>query len=426
MNDKVQTPPAVEPAKDNVVDAADILGEDVVGPDDAEPSSPTPKEPLAKKLAALVLALIIALAGPGLAATVQVPTTGTISGLANNQQINIVAGNLATMIEGATAPTTTSSGLSSMAGVWWHDTGNKIIFVRDQADTNWLPAFYLDETGHLIGTAAQAGAWVTVGGTGNAITLTYPVAPAAYAQGMKLAFKATAANSGATTVNVNSLGAKNLYKKGASGAVALAGAEINIGDLVEIEYDGTQFQIVSAIPSGTVTSVTDATNGGINVATGTTTPALSLKPSDLLTKATPTTSDSLVIQDAAASNAAKTATIASMAASSSTTFTGTDIAQWLTAGGFAGNISNASPGYINLPGGMIIQWGVVTSVPISGTKNQTFPVAFPTACYGVVASYQSTTPPANSAAGTCNTTIVSAVNQSSGSAFDVAWVAFGH
>src|SRR6185437_1926703 len=125
-------------------------------------------------------------------ATLQVGTTGTISGLANNQQINVVAGNLSTMIAGATAPTTTSTGLSSLAGVWWHDTGNDIIFVRDQADADWLPVFYLDETGHLIGTAAQAGAWVTVGGTANAITLTYPVAPAAYAQGMKLAFKATA------------------------------------------------------------------------------------------------------------------------------------------------------------------------------------------------------------------------------------------
>src|SRR4051794_24737087 len=54
----------------------------------------------------------------------------------------------------------------------------------------------------------HASANVTVGGTANAITLTYSQAPAAYVQGEKFAFKAAASNSGATTVNVNGLGAK--------------------------------------------------------------------------------------------------------------------------------------------------------------------------------------------------------------------------
>jgi hypothetical protein len=94
-----------------------------------------------KKISALALALLLALWLPAGAASLQVATTGTVSGLSNNQQINVIAGNLATMIESASAPTTASTGLSSMAGVWWHDTGNKIIFVRDQADANWLPVF---------------------------------------------------------------------------------------------------------------------------------------------------------------------------------------------------------------------------------------------------------------------------------------------
>ncbi|MDB5405684.1 MAG: hypothetical protein JWL84_596, partial [Rhodospirillales bacterium] len=224
-----------------------------------------------KKISALALALLLALQLSAGAASLQVATTGTVSGLANNQQINVIAGNLATMIESASAPTTTSTGLSSTAGVWWHDTGNKIIFVRDQADANWLPVFYLDETGHLIGTSGQAGAWVTVGGTGNAVTLTYPVAPAAYPQGMKLAFKATAANTGPMTVNANSLGNKNVFKKSASGPVALTGAEIQIGDLVELESDGTQLQIISSLPTtpfagGTLTSTTTMSGASLNTA----------------------------------------------------------------------------------------------------------------------------------------------------------------
>lgn len=114
----------------------------------------------------------------------------------------------------------------------------------------------------------HATAATTVGGTGNAITLTYPAAPPAYVQGEKYAFKATAANSGATTITVNALGAKNVFKKGGAGAVACVGAEINIGDIVELEYDGTQFQILGAggFSGGTLTSATSMSGAAINEA----------------------------------------------------------------------------------------------------------------------------------------------------------------
>lgn len=86
----------------------------------------------------------------------------------------------------------------------------------------------------------------TVGGTANAIALAYATAPTAYVQGQKFAWKSTAANTGATTVNVNSLGAKNLFKKsGGAAAAACVGGEVQNGDIVEIEYDGTQFQLLN-------------------------------------------------------------------------------------------------------------------------------------------------------------------------------------
>src|SRR5437660_906560 len=102
----------------------------------------------------------------------------------------------------------------------------------------------------------HAGTWCTVGGTGNAITLSFAVAPASYVQGEKYAFKASAANTGTTTVNVNGLGAKNVYKKSSAGAVACTGGEIQSGDIVEVEYDGTQFQLLSNanFAGGTLTS----------------------------------------------------------------------------------------------------------------------------------------------------------------------------
>jgi microcystin-dependent protein len=93
----------------------------------------------------------------------------------------------------------------------------------------------------------HASAGVTVGGTANAITLSYAAGPTAYVQGEKFAFIATGNNSGATTVNINGLGAKSLYKQGLTGPITMVGGEIKTGQLVEIEYDGTQFQLISPV-----------------------------------------------------------------------------------------------------------------------------------------------------------------------------------
>jgi hypothetical protein len=64
----------------------------------------------------------------------------------------------------------------------------------------------------------HAGSWCTVGGTANAITLTFAAAPSGYVQGEKYAFKAIAANTGATSVNVKRLGAKSVFRKSPTGA----------------------------------------------------------------------------------------------------------------------------------------------------------------------------------------------------------------
>lgn len=87
----------------------------------------------------------------------------------------------------------------------------------------------------------------TVGGTGDAITLTLAPAITAYAAGQEFSFIATAANTTAVTVNVNSVGAKNLRK--GTGATALIANDLTIGQVVKIYYDGTQFQMLSQ-PTG--------------------------------------------------------------------------------------------------------------------------------------------------------------------------------
>lgn len=84
----------------------------------------------------------------------------------------------------------------------------------------------------------------TAGGTANALTLTLSPAASAYYAGMRVFFIASAANTGATTININSLGAKNIFKAGASGPTALQGGEIQTSQAVEVVYDGTQFNMI--------------------------------------------------------------------------------------------------------------------------------------------------------------------------------------
>lgn len=49
------------------------------------------------------------------------------------------------------------------------------------------------------------------------------------------------------------------------------------------------------------------------------------------------------------------------------------------------NQSLAANGYQKLPGGLIIQWGTTGSVPVDGSLDVTFPIAFPSSCASVVA-----------------------------------------
>jgi hypothetical protein len=69
---------------------------------------------------------------------------------------------------------------------------------------------------------------VTSGGAANAQTLTYGAAPAGYFQGQRFCFIAGFTNTGAATLNVNSIGAKNIFMDG----VGLIGGEIVAGSVV--------------------------------------------------------------------------------------------------------------------------------------------------------------------------------------------------
>jgi len=82
-------------------------------------------------------------------------------------------------------------------------------------------------------------------GTANAQTLTYTVAPTAYVTGDVYEFTVGTGltNTGATTLNVNGLGAKNILL----GPYPLTGRELRETQLVHVGYDGTQFQLLRGL-----------------------------------------------------------------------------------------------------------------------------------------------------------------------------------
>jgi hypothetical protein len=116
----------------------------------------------------------------------------------------------------------------------------------------------------------QAGA-TTVATVSGTDTLTGTLAPAiaAYATGNLFSFVAANTNTGATTINLNSLGAKSITK---SGTTALVAGDIVSGKVCLIEYDGTQFQLLNpssvfSISFGsTGLTPSTATNGAVTVA----------------------------------------------------------------------------------------------------------------------------------------------------------------
>lgn len=90
----------------------------------------------------------------------------------------------------------------------------------------------------------------TSGGSANAQTISI-ANYATYTAGVTLRYVAGFTNTGPQTLNVSALGTRNVYKPTAAGPAPLSGGEVVAGQLVEVTYDGAQFQLVSsaAVPA---------------------------------------------------------------------------------------------------------------------------------------------------------------------------------
>ena len=103
----------------------------------------------------------------------------------------------------------------------------------------------------------------TDSGSANTYAIALTPAVTGYVAGQVFHFKAANASSGASTLNVNALGAKNIKKKNDQD---IAAGDIEQNAIVSVIYDGTSFQMLSQLgtSAGSMSSWTLSGDSGSN------------------------------------------------------------------------------------------------------------------------------------------------------------------
>lgn len=96
----------------------------------------------------------------------------------------------------------------------------------------------------IANVQVSADKYAVASGT-NTYTLTLSPIPTAYVAGNMYNVKFTNTNTGASTINVNGLGAKSIFYNG----VALIAGEIVASTAYSLLYDGTQFHLIGSVGS---------------------------------------------------------------------------------------------------------------------------------------------------------------------------------
>ena len=167
-------------------------------------------------------------------------TTGTtISSTWANSTLN----DMATALTGSVAADgqTTPSANLPMGGFAHTNVGNATV-------RNMYPSSGQVQDGVITNLTSVAGT--------NTITAVGAVGMTAYATGQKFTFVSAGANTGAATLNINSIGAKAITK---NGTTALVSGDIPLNAAIEVFYDGTQFQLLN--PFAKVNTFSAGTTG---------------------------------------------------------------------------------------------------------------------------------------------------------------------
>lgn len=134
-----------------------------------------------------------------------------------------------------------------------------------------LPSFQAPSFATSSAVQNQSYSYAADTGVANAYVITLAPVPGSLVAGQRFAFKAVNANATASTLNVNSLGVTAIKK---NGSLALVAGDIVIGQIVDVEYDGTNFQMTSSsanVPQfkvGTASYVNTNVSAAQNIAHG--------------------------------------------------------------------------------------------------------------------------------------------------------------
>ena len=142
---------------------------------------------------------------------------------------------------------------------------NSITFAGTDATTQTFPS----TSGTVFSSATKAdvldaGFFAADAGANDTYTATLSPAITAYVTGSHYRFKANTANTGAASINLNSLGAKTIVKVTAGITTTLADNDIRSGQWVEMAYDGTNMQMLSML--GNVPAGSGETSGTVHSA----------------------------------------------------------------------------------------------------------------------------------------------------------------
>lgn len=169
-----------------------------------------------------------------------------------------------------------TDGTYSGADTWEQnrDNGVKItVAAHDGHDQDLATAINNCLTKDVQNSPSAHATWVkstfwggTSGGTANAQTVSLSPAATAYATGMMIKFIPGNANTGGTTLNVNSIGTKTIKRPNGD---ALTGAELTTSAVAEVVYNGTDFILLNPAASWQSWTPTIGGANGVSLTTST-------------------------------------------------------------------------------------------------------------------------------------------------------------
>lgn len=145
-------------------------------------------------------------------------------------------------------------------GEVWYNITKKRLHAGDGVTAGGI---ILPNAADLMGQSFTA---ATAGGSANALTLSLPVAPAAYAKYQRFTFEAASTNTGPATLSVNGLSAIGLRKVSSGALAALDAGDLISGLIYSVVYNGSYFVLeggaAASSAMGELLSVVNASGAG--------------------------------------------------------------------------------------------------------------------------------------------------------------------